>query len=90
MNNKLTMKRDVVTRWVMLLIAASLFSYVIGELFDKEPEPVKLEGNSKWCVYGEFADLDEFRDATSLPNVFVDIKPNGSVRIFTPCNQFYD
>lgn len=88
MSSKLTFKKDIVFRWVSLLVASSLFSWTVGKIFDT-PKEVHVEGNNVWCFHAEYQSMSDYKDTKPPQSAFIDIESGGSVRVFERCDPFY-
>jgi hypothetical protein len=87
--SKLTLQKDIVFRWVALLLAASLCAWSIGNLVD-EAKPIRVEGSSVWCFHAEYESMELYKDSKPPSQAFIDIQSGGKVRVFEHCNPFYD
>ena len=89
MSSKLTLKKDIVVRWVALLLAASLFSWVVGNLVD-EPELIRVEDHTTWCFHAEYNSMDDYRDVKPPEMAFITFGAGDKVRVFERCDPFYE
>lgn len=75
MSSKLTLKPDIVLKWILLLASAGFLAHGVGYIFDERaPDTVQLEGSTKWCLSAEYGSIKEYQgDETRSGTSFIDI-----------------